>query len=101
MEFTAPKVSVDNKTNQVTTTIQVKNVTNGNLVRLTVEEFWWDKANNPVTGGKDWCRKPLMAGEVYTFTIVTTKDKNMFRNNYKFSHANGEVKPKAVKKLSE
>lgn len=101
VEFTAPKTVVDHKTNQVTTTIQVKNITKGNIIRLTVEEFWWDKAGSPVTGGKDWCRKPLASGEVYTFTIVTQRDPKMFRNNYKFSHANGDVKPKSVKKLSE
>jgi hypothetical protein len=83
----------------VVTTIKVKNVSNGPIARLKVEEFWWDKNNNPVSSNQDWSRKPVMPGEVVTFTMTTPKDGRMFRNNYKFSHANGDVKPKQVPKF--
>jgi len=83
----------------VVTTVKVKNTSPGPLVRLKVEEFWYDKAGNLVVGGDDWCRKPLMPGEEWTATITTARDSRMYTNNLKFSHANGTVKPKKVKKF--
>jgi hypothetical protein len=83
----------------VITTVKVKNTASGPLVRLKVEEFWYDKAGNLVVGGDDWCRKPLMPGEEWTATITTVRDPRMYTNNLKFSHANGTVKPKKVKKF--
>ncbi|HEY3384440.1 MAG TPA: hypothetical protein VGK32_21995 [Vicinamibacterales bacterium] len=83
----------------IVTTIQVKNVSPKAIARLTIEEFWWDKNNNPVSGDKKFLKKPLMAGEVATITLETPKSANMNRNNYKFSHANGDIKPKQVNKF--
>jgi len=83
----------------VVTTVKVKNTSPGPLVRLKVEEFWYDKAGNLVVGGDDWCRKPLMPGDEWTATITTARDSRMYTNNLKFSHANGTVKPKKVKKF--
>jgi hypothetical protein len=83
----------------VVTTVKVKNTSPGPLVRLKVEEFWYDKAGNLVVGGDDWCRKPLMPGDEWTATITTARDPRMYTNNLKFSHANGTVKPKKVKKF--
>ena len=83
----------------VVTTVKVKNTSPGPLVRLKVEEFWDDKAGNLVVGGDDWCRQPLMPGDEGTATITTARDTRMYTNNLKFSHANGTVKPKKVKKF--
>ena len=84
---------------EVVTVIKVKNMSNGPVARLKVEEFWWDKGNNPVSSNQDWSRKPVMPGEIVTFTMTTPADPRMFRNNYKFSHANGDIKPKLVPKF--
>lgn len=85
--------------NDVVTVIKVKNVSSGPVARLKVEEYWWDKNNNPVAVNGDWARRPVMPGEIVTFTITTPRDPRMFRNNYKFSHAYGDVKPKLVPKF--
>ena len=93
-----PQTKVDTKTNMVITTIQVKNLSGtGSIAGLKVEEYWWDKANNPVTGSKARLAKPLMPGEVATLTLETPKDPKMHRNNYQFSHANGKIKTKPMK----
>lgn len=84
---------------QVVTTIKVKNMSNGPIARLKVEEFWWDRNNNPVASNQDFSKKPVMPGEIVTFTMTTPKMPNMFRNNYKFSHAYGTVKPQQVTKF--
>jgi hypothetical protein len=95
-----PETKVDQKANMVITTIRVKNLSGtGSIAGLKIEEYWWDKANNPVTGSKARLPKPLMPGEEATLTLETPKDPKMFRNNYTFSHANGKVKTKAMKKF--
>ena len=47
----------------VVTTIQVKNMANGAIAGLKVDEFWYDKAGNPVTGDNYRHRTPLQPGE--------------------------------------
>jgi hypothetical protein len=83
----------------IVTTFQVKNMATAPIARLTIEEFWWDKNNNPVSGDKQFLKKPLAPGEVGTIVLRTPKNPSMFRNSYKFSHQNGEIKPKKVQKF--
>src|SRR5450759_1618382 len=91
--------SMSRHTPALVTTFMVKNTSPGPIARLTIEEFWWDKNNNPVSGDKQFLKKPLMPGEVGTIVLHTPKSPNMSRNSYKFSHQNGDVKPKIVPKL--
>jgi hypothetical protein len=83
----------------VVTTFQVKNVSPKAIARLTIEEFWYDATGNPVTGDKQFVEKPLAAGEVATVILRTPINTKMNRNSFKFSHANGDVKPKQVPKF--
>jgi hypothetical protein len=78
---------------EIVTTIKVKNMsTTNNVVGLKVEEFWYDKKGDPVTGGEYRHRKPLGPGEMLDVVIHTPTNPGMDRNSYKFSHANGTVK---------
>lgn len=96
--YMAPVIKVDHKANLVTTVIKVKNIsTSGSIAGMKVEQYWWDKANNPVTGQKERLRKPLLPGETATFTLQTPKDPRMARDSYLFTHANGKIRPKLVK----
>ncbi len=93
-----PVTKVDDKAKMVITTIKVKNLSaTGSVAGLKVEEYWYDKDNNPVTGSKARLAKPLLPGEVATLTLETPKDPKMHRNQYLFSHANGKVKTKTMK----
>ena len=83
----------------VVTTIQVKNVSTGPIARLTIEEFWYDAQGNPVSGDKQFLKKPLMQGETATIVLNTPTNPKMNRNSYKFSHQNGDIKPKLVPKF--
>jgi hypothetical protein len=95
-----PESRVDQKTNMVITIIRVKNLSGtGSIAGFKVEEYWWDRDNNPVTGSKARLPKPLMPGQEATLTLETPKDPKMYRNNYTFSHANGKVKTKPMKKF--
>ena len=99
VDITYLKPDVKTVKGEVITTIKVKNMSNGPVAKLKVEEFWWDNNNNPVSSNQDWSRKPVMPGEIVTFTMTTPRDPRMYRNNYKFSHANGDIKPKQVPKF--
>ena len=83
----------------VITTIQVKNMATGAIAGLKVDEFWYDKAGNPVTGDNYRHPRPLQPGEVITITLETPSNPAMNRNQYNFSHANGEIKATLQPKL--
>ncbi len=93
-----PPITKVVKGSEVVTTIEVKNVSSGPIAGLKVEEFWFDKSHNPTAGGDTQrLKKPLMPGEVGTFTLNDAKDPSMYQNTYQFSHMYGKVKTKQVK----
>ena len=96
VDFTKPVTKRD-KT-MVVTTMQVKNNANAPLLRLTVDETWYDKTGGLVTGGKGVISR-LEPGEIGTVKIETPYNEKMNANNYNFTHANGTVKPHRVEKL--
>jgi hypothetical protein len=97
IDFTKPITKRDKE--MVVTTIQVRNNATGPLLRLTIDETWYDKAGGLVTGGKGVLNR-LEPGEVATVKIETPYNAKMSANNYNFSHANGTVKPHKVDKMT-
>jgi len=83
----------------VVTSIKVKNLSQGSIAGLKVDEYWYDKAGDPVTGDTFRYRKPLAPGEVIEVTLRTPVNPKMDRNQYKFEHANGTIKTKALPKI--
>jgi len=83
----------------IITTIQVKNMASGAIAGLKVDEFWYDKGGNPVTGDNYRHPRPIQPGEVITITLETPSNPAMNRNQYNFSHANGEIKATLQPKL--
>jgi hypothetical protein len=81
------------------TKIQVKNMSNAPIPRLTVDETWYDKSNNLIPGGKGVINGLLQPGEVQTIEIRTPANPNMSTSMLQFSHANGTVKTHPVKSL--
>jgi hypothetical protein len=95
-----PVTIVDHKAGLVRTTIKVKNLSpTQSIAGLKVEEYWFDKGGNPVTGSRARLPKPLMPLEVAELKLETPKDAKMDRNTYTFSHANGKVKVKNMKEF--
>ena len=84
---------------EIVTTIKVKNLTLGSIAGLKVDEFWYDKAGDPVTGDTFRYRKPLQPGEVIEVTLRTPVNPKMDRNQYKFEHLNGTIKTTLLPKL--
>ena len=83
----------------VVTTMRVKNLSRGAIAGLKVDEFWYNKAGDPVTGANFRHPKPLQPGEVITVTLRTPRNPSMDRNQYTFEHANGTVKVTLLPKL--
>ena len=99
--YTKPVVKagkIDGK-DYVITTIQVKNLATGAIAGFKVEEFWYDKGGNPVTGDVYRQPRPLQPGEIATVTLETPRNPKMDRNQYSFSHANGAIKAQLLPKL--
>ncbi len=81
--------------NMIVTTIKVKNLSSGAIAGLKVDEFWYDKKGEPVTGAQPFrYRKALMPGEVIDVVLRVPTNPKMDRNSYKFEHANGTIKTK-------
>jgi hypothetical protein len=81
------------------TKITVKNMSNAPIPRLRVAETWYDKDGNMIPGGDAAINGLLQPGEVQTLEIRTPVNPKMAQSMMQFSHANGPVKPHAVKTL--
>ena len=95
--MTAP--AVKRTANQLVTTFKVKNLSKQPIAGFKIEEFWYDDKGTVVGGDTFRNPKPIQPEEIITITLtdpLTGKERN---NNYKFSHANGTVKPTRVPKL--
>ena len=83
----------------VITTMQIKNMAMGPIAGLKVDDFWYDRGGNPLPSDSYRHPRPLQPNEVITVTLETPADTRMNRNQWQFSHANGEIKPVLVPKL--
>ena len=95
--MTAPAVKRTAK--ELVTTFKVKNLSKQPIAGLKIEEFWYD-AKGTVVGGDTFRNpKPIQPDEIITVTLTDPLTGKEANNNYKFSHANGTVKPTRVPKL--
>ena len=99
IEFTQPVTKRNGDV--VTTTVKVKNISNGPIAHLTIAETWFDKGQQQVAGSQGSLEKPLEPGAIDTVTIQTPWNPKMNGNSWNFTHANGTIKPKRVPSLTE
>ncbi len=97
--YLKPDVKVQG--NNVVTTIKVKNLSNGAIAGMRIEEFWWDSNSNPLPADSQRLREPLMPQGVAEIVLTTPKSADMARNSYKFSHANGTIKTQLLTVIEE
>lgn len=83
----------------IITTMKIKNLSAGSIAGFKADEYWLDKGGNPVGGDTFRSRKPIQPNEVVEMTFQTPRNPNMNTNQYRFSHANGEIKTQLVAKL--
>lgn len=97
VKVTKPVVKVVG--HDVVTTMKVKNLSSAPIAGLRVDEYWFDKGGNVVTGDRQRLMKPLQPNEIAVFQLRSPKDPKMFSNTYQFSHSNGQVHTDIVPKL--
>src|SRR4030095_13238149 len=98
--YTKPAVKNDGQF--LTTTMKVKNLSKGAIAGLKIDEFWYDKDGNPISGSQSFrYRQPLQPGEVVgvTLKVPVIAAMKTGRNQYKFEPANGKIKPTLLPKL--
>jgi hypothetical protein len=83
------------------TVLQIKNTSPGRIDLLVVDEYWYDTNRQNVSGTSERYRKPFNPGEVIEITMKSPHKPNLYQNMLMFSHANGKIAPKEVKKFEE
>jgi hypothetical protein len=81
------------------TVLKIRNMSPGTLSLLKVDEYWYDHTMKVVSGDTEPYRKPFNPGEVIEITMKSPIKPDLYKNQFAFSHANGQVKAKAVKKF--
>ena len=81
------------------TVLKIRNMSPGTLSLLKVDEYWYDHTMKVVSGDTEPYRKPFNPGEVIEITMKSPVKPDLYKNQFAFSHANGQVKAKPVKKF--
>lgn len=84
----------------IVTTIKVKNMSSGSIALLKVDEYWY-AGKEVVTGDTQSWRKPFNPGEVIEITLKSPYKPGLTASQYQYSHANGKIDVKRVKKFDE
>jgi hypothetical protein len=85
----------------IVTVIKVKNTSSGAIALLRVDELWYNQKLQQVTGDSQKVLKPIQPGEVVDVTMKSPVKPDLYRSQYAFSHVNGKVDVKSVKKFTE
>jgi hypothetical protein len=85
--------------NDLVTIIKVKNTSKGPIALLGVDEFWYNKKGEIISGDSQKVKKLIAPGEIVEVTMKSPWKAEVFSNNYRFSHANGKIDAKRVKKF--
>jgi hypothetical protein len=85
----------------IVTMMKVKNTSSGAIALLRVDELWYNQKLQQVTGDSQKVLKPIQPGEIVEVTLKSPVKPDLYRSQYAFSHVNGKVDVKSVKKFSE
>jgi len=84
---------------EMVTVLKVKNTTAGAIALLKVDEYWYDKGSQGVSGDSRAVKKPIGPGEIVEITCKSPWTASMVQSQYMFTHANGDVKATSVKQF--
>jgi hypothetical protein len=85
----------------VVTVSRIKNVSNAPIAGLRVDEFWYNTKLVQVTGDQQRVRAPIAPGEIVEVTTKSPVKPDLYKSQLMFSHANGKVQAKGVKKFED
>jgi hypothetical protein len=81
------------------TKIQIKNTSSGSIALLRVDEDWYNRAQKPVSADTQRYTKPFNPGEIIEITMRSPVKPDLYISQVTFTHANGKVMAKGVKKF--
>lgn len=84
---------------EIHTVYRVKNVSKAPIALLKIDEYWYDKGGKLVSSDTQRHRQPFAPGEIIEITTKSPANPGAERSQAQFSHANGTVRPKRVKKF--
>jgi hypothetical protein len=85
----------------IVTVTKIRNVSNAPIAGLRVDEYWYNNKREQVTGDTQRVRAPIAPGEVVEVTTKSPVKPDLYMSRLMFTHANGKVDAKGVKKFSE
>ena len=85
---------------EIRNTHKVKNVSNAPIVGLRIDEYFY-VGQKEASVGSGRLRHALAPGEIAEITTEAQLKPGINGSQLMFSHANGQVKPTAVKKFTE
>ncbi len=86
---------------EMVTTFRIQNNSTGALAGFTVDEFWYDRGGDTVTGGSFRMQQPFLPGNIIEVEIRIPRDRRMSRSNYEFSHKNGVIEATLFEEMDE
>jgi methionine-rich copper-binding protein CopC len=81
------------------TVLKVKNTSSGAIALLKIDEYWYDRKMQVVSGDSQAWRKLFNPGDVIEITMRSPVKPDLYKSQYAFSHANGKIVVKGVKKF--
>ena len=97
--YTEPEASRDG--DFIVTQIRGKNLAENAIAGFQIDEFWFDRDGNTVTGDSVRFREPLLVGQVVDIELRVPRTRNMNSSNYEFSHQNGEIKATELEEIED
>ena len=91
----------DRRANEMVTSFRIQNNSTGALAGFKVDEFWYDRAGDTVTGGGFRMQQPFLPGQVIAVEIRIPRNTRMARSNYEFSHKNGVIEATLFEEMDE
>lgn len=85
------------------TTFKIRNMSTGAIALLRIDEYWYDNSpkRKQVTGDTQRYRKPINPGEIVEMTTKSPEKPGATISQVAFSHANGKIDAKLVKKFDQ
>ena len=81
------------------TVMKIKNTSPGAIALLKIDEYWYNRKLEVVSGDQQRVTRPFNPGEIVEITMRSPIKPDLYKNQYQFSHAQGDIKVKAVKKF--
>jgi hypothetical protein len=82
------------------TTFKIKNTSVGAIALLRIDEYWYDSKRQMVSSDTQRWRTPINPGEVIEMSTKSPAKVGAQISQVSFTHANGKIDVKSVKKFN-